>query len=402
MAGSGESRRGAVRTSTRGEVDPFIVMDVMEAARAEEARGRHVIHMEVGQPGTPAPAAAREALALAMAAGPLGYTVALGLPELRARIARLYRDWHGVELDPGRVVVTAGSSAGFILAFTSLFERGEKVAIGEPGYPSYRNILKALDLTPVGIATEAEDRYQPKPSDLTPDLAGALVASPANPTGTMLGRAELAALIERAAELGIGFVSDEIYHGIQYGGRAVSALEISDEVYVINSFSKYFSMTGWRIGWMVVPEAHVRRIERLIQNLFICAPHASQVAALAALDAGPELEANMGVYRANRALMLEGLPRAGFARIAPPDGAFYIYADVSEMTGDSRELCARILREAGVAVTPGLDFDPRRGGGTLRFSYAALTADIAEGLRRLETWANSLRPAAALGGAAGR
>jgi aspartate/methionine/tyrosine aminotransferase len=300
------------------------------------------------------------------------------------------------------VVVTAGSSAGFILAFTSLFERGEKVAIGEPGYPSYRNILKALDLTPVGIATEAEDRYQPKPSDLTPDLAGALVASPANPTGTMLGRAELAALIERAAELGIGFVSDEIYHGIQYGGRAVSALEISDEVYVINSFSKYFSMTGWRIGWMVVPEAHVRRIERLIQNLFICAPHASQVAALAALDAGPELEANMGVYRANRALMLEGLPRAGFARIAPPDGAFYIYADVSEMTGDSRELCARILREAGVAVTPGLDFDPRRGGGTLRFSYAALTADIAEGLRRLETWANSLRPAAALGGAAGR
>jgi aspartate/methionine/tyrosine aminotransferase len=218
MAGSGESRRGAVRTSTRGEVDPFIVMDVMEAARAEEARGRHVIHMEVGQPGTPAPAAAREALALAMAAGPLGYTVALGLPELRARIARLYRDWHGVELDPGRVVVTAGSSAGFILAFTSLFERGEKVAIGEPGYPSYRNILKALDLTPVGIATEAEDRYQPKPSDLTPDLAGALVASPANPTGTMLGRAELAALIERAAELGIGFVSDEIYHGIQYAG----------------------------------------------------------------------------------------------------------------------------------------------------------------------------------------
>jgi aspartate/methionine/tyrosine aminotransferase len=375
-----------VRTSSRGEVDPFIVMDVMEAARAEEARGRSVIHMEVGQPGTPAPAAARAALARAMEAGPLGYTVALGLPELRARIARLYRDWYGVELDPGRVVVTAGSSAGFILAFTSLFERGDKVAIGDPGYPSYRNILRALDLEPVGLPTGPDDRYQPGPGDLGDGLAGVLVASPANPTGTMLARSELAALIERAAERGIAFVSDEIYHGIQYGARAVSALEISDDVYVINSFSKYFSMTGWRIGWMVVPQAHVRRIERLVQNFFICAPHASQVAALAALDATAELDANLAVYRANRALMLEGLPRAGFSRIAPPDGAFYIYADVAEMTNDSRELCARILREAGVAVTPGLDFDPERGAGTLRFSYAGATADIAEGLRRLAAW----------------
>jgi aspartate/methionine/tyrosine aminotransferase len=386
-----------VRTSTRGEVDPFIVMDVMEAARAEEARGRSVIHMEVGQPGTPAPAAARAALAGAMQGSALGYTVALGLPELRARIARLYRDWYGVDLDPGRVVVTAGSSAGFILAFTSLFDRGEKVAIGEPGYPSYRNILRALDLVPVGIPTGPEQRFQPVPGDLGPELAGVLVASPANPTGTMLGRAELAALIGRAAELGIAFVSDEIYHGIQYGGRAVSALEISDEVYVINSFSKYFSMTGWRIGWMVVPEAHVRRVERLVQNFFICAPHASQVAALAALDAVEELEANLAVYRANRALMLDGLPRAGFSRIAPPDGAFYIYADVSGTTSDSHDLCDRILREAGVAVTPGLDFDPRRGGGTLRFSYAGSTADIAEGLRRLEAWAGEARAVAGAG-----
>ena len=375
-----------MRTSSRGEVDPFIVMDVMEAARAEEARGRSVIHMEVGQPGTPAPAAARAALARAMEAGPLGYTVALGLPALRERIARLYRDWYGVELDPGRVVVTAGSSAGFILAFTSLFERGDKVAIGDPGYPSYRNILRALDLEPVGLPTGPDDRYQPVPRDLGDGLAGVLVASPANPTGTMLARSELATLIERAAERGIAFISDEIYHGIQYGARAVSALEISDDVYVINSFSKYFSMTGWRIGWMVVPQAHVRRIERLVQNFFICAPHASQVAALAALDATAELDANLAVYRANRALMLEGLPRAGFSRIAPPDGAFYIYADVAEMTNDSRELCARILREAGVAVTPGLDFDPERGAGTLRFSYAGATADIAEGLRRLAAW----------------
>jgi len=261
------------------------------------------------------------------------------------------------------------------------------VAIGEPGYPSYRNILSALDLVPVGIPTGPESRYQPRPEDLTPDLAGVLVASPANPTGTMLGAAELGALIGRSADLGLGFVSDEIYHGIQYGGRAVTALEISDEVYVINSFSKYFSMTGWRIGWMVVPEAHVRRVERLVQNMFICAPHASQVAALAALDAGEELDANLAVYAANRALLLEGLPKAGFTRIAPPDGAFYIYADVSDMTDDSQALAARILAEAGVAVTPGLDFDPRRGAGTLRFSYAGSTADMAEGLRRLEAWA---------------
>jgi len=377
-----------MRMSARAAaVESFIVMDVMEAARAEEARGRHVVHMEVGQPGTPAPAAARAALAAAMERSSLGYTVALGLPELRARIARLYRDWYGVDLDPGRVVVTAGSSAGFILAFTSLFDRGDRVAVGEPGYPSYRNILRALDLVPVGIPTGPEDRFQPRPAELTPDLAGALVASPANPTGTMLAHSELAALIERARELGIGFVSDEIYHGLHYGARAVSALEISDEVYVINSFSKYFSMTGWRIGWMVVPQAHVRRIERLIQNLFICAPHASQVAALAALDATEELEKNRAVYRANRALLLEGLPKAGFGHIAPPDGAFYVYADVSELTDDSRALAARILAEAGVAVTPGLDFDPVRGARTLRFSYAGSTADIAEGLRRLEAWA---------------
>ncbi len=361
-------------------------MDVMEAARAAEAAGRSIVHMEVGQPGTPAPRAARAALAAAMEAGPLGYTVSLGLPELRARIARLYGDWYGVDLDPGRVVVTAGSSAGFILAFTSLFEAGDRVAVGEPGYPSYRNILKALSLVPVGIPTGPESRFQPRADDIDASLAGVLVASPANPTGAMLDRPALAALIAAAQERCAAFISDEIYHGLHYGARAVSALEISDDVYVINSFSKYFSMTGWRIGWMVVPEAHVRRIERLTQNLFICAPHASQVAALAALDATDELEENVAVYRRNRALMLAGLPRAGFDRIAPPDGAFYVYADVGRLTDDSRALCARLLDEAGVAVTPGLDFDPGRGLGTLRFSYAGATEQIAEGLRRLEVW----------------
>ena len=378
-----------MRTSSRGEVDPFIVMDVMEAARAAEASGASVVHMEVGQPGTPAPRAARVALVAAMEAGPLGYTVSLGLPALRARIAKLYADWYGVDLDPARVIVTGGSSAGFILAFTSLFDAGDRVAIGDPGYPSYRNILKSLSLEPVGVATRAEDRFQLTPRDLGDDLAGALIASPGNPTGTMLSRAEIAALVDTAAACGIALISDEIYHGIQYGERAVSALEVSDEVYVINSFSKYFSMTGWRVGWMVVPEAHVRRIERLTQNMFICASHAGQVAALAAMDAEDELRGNLEVYAANRALMLEGLPRAGFDRIAPPDGAFYIYADVSDLTDDSRAFCARILKETGVAITPGLDFDPSRGNGTVRFSYAGSTASIAEGVARLKARAGT-------------
>jgi len=377
-----------MRSSRRSDVDPFIVMDVMEAARQREVAGHSVIHMEVGQPGTGAPQGAIAALAEAMAEDPLGYTVALGLPALRARIARLYRDWYDVDLSPERVVVTAGSSAGFILAFLALFDAGDRVAIGDPGYPSYRNILKALDLEVVGIETSAENRFQPAPEDLAqhPDLAGLLVASPANPTGTMLDHEALAALITHARDAGIAFISDEIYHGLDYGTRPVTALEVSDEVIVINSFSKYFSMTGWRVGWMVVPDNMVRVIERLSQNLFICPPHASQLAALAAMDCEAELQENVAVYAKNRALMLDGLPRAGFRRIAPPDGAFYVYADVSDLTDDSRAFAAEILEQAGVAVTPGLDFDPGRGKTGLRFSYARATADIQEGLRRLQAF----------------
>ena len=376
-----------MRNSNRGAVDPFIVMDVMEAARAAEEAGRRIIHMEVGQPGTAAPAQARKALAAAMETDALGYTVALGLPALRRRIARLYGEWYDVDLDPGRVVVTPGSSGGFLLAFTALFDAGERVALGAPGYPSYRQILRALDLVPVEVQTAAGNRLQPVPADLDGiDYQGLMVASPANPTGTMLDRAALGALIAACQERGAAFLSDEIYHGIEYERRAVSALEISDDVCVINSFSKYFSMTGWRVGWLVVPPAQVRQVERLAQNMFICAPHAAQVAALAAMDAGPELQANMDVYAENRRLMIEGLPRAGFDRIAPPDGAFYVYADVSHMTDDSGAFAAEILDKAGVAVTPGLDFDPVRGAGTLRFSYARATADIVEGLERLASF----------------
>jgi aspartate/methionine/tyrosine aminotransferase len=339
--------------------------------------------MEVGQPGTGAPAAARAALVAAMEAGPLGYTVALGLPKLRARIARHYGEWYGVDLDPARVVVTSGASGGFLLAFTALFDAGQRVGLGLPGYPSYRHILTALSLEAVGIQTRPEDRFQPRPEDVTADLDGLILASPGNPTGTMLDRAALAGLADACRGARAALISDEIYHGLDFGTRAVSALEVDDGATIVGSFSKYFSMTGWRIGWLVVPEAHVRTYERLAQNMFICAPHASQIAALAAMDAGEELQANRAVYAENRRLMLEGLPRAGFDRIAPPDGAFYVYADVSDLTDDSLAFAARILDEAGVAVTPGLDFDPARGGGTLRFSYARATADIAEGLDRL-------------------
>jgi aspartate/methionine/tyrosine aminotransferase len=379
-----------VKSSRRSDVDPFIVMDVMEAARAAEAAGRRIIHMEVGQPGTPAPAGARAALSAAMGQDALGYTVALGLPALRARIARLYADWYSVDLDPARVIVTAGSSGAFLLAFTALFDAGDRVAMGDPGYPSYRQIIKALSLAPVGIPARPGNRLQPVPEDLPADIAGLIVASPANPTGTMLDRPALAALIEAAKARGAAFISDEIYHGIEYDRKAVSALEITDDVYVINSFSKYFSMTGWRVGWMVVPEAHVRTVERLAQNMFICPPHASQVAALAAMDCHDELTANLSVYTENRRLMLEGLPKAGIGNFAPPDGAFYVYADVSDLTSDSLAFARRILDEAGVAVTPGLDFDPVRGRQTLRFSYARATADIREGLDRLARFTASL------------
>jgi aspartate/methionine/tyrosine aminotransferase len=379
-----------MRNSTRSRVDPFIVMDVMQAAAAAEAAGRHIIHMEVGQPGTGAPKGAAHALSDAMAQGPLGYTVALGLPALRARIAQMYKQWYDVDLDPARVIVTSGSSAGFLLAFTALFDSGDRVGIGAPGYPSYRQILGALGMVPVDLPTAAANRYQPVPDDFEAmNLRGLMVASPANPTGTMLDHAAMTALIEACHATGTSFISDEIYHGIEYEKKAVSALEITDECYVINSFSKYFSMTGWRIGWMVVPEDQVRVVERIAQNMFICAPHASQVAALAAMDCTDELDANMQVYRENRALMLEGLPKAGFDRIAPPDGGFYVYADVSAITRDSRALAAEILEKAGVAVTPGLDFDPVRGNTTLRFSYARSTEDIRTGLERLAVFMNA-------------
>ena len=373
-----------MKNSKRGNVDPFIVMDVMEAAREAEESGRRIIHMEVGQPGTPAPKQATNSVVESMTKNNLGYTVALGLPELRKRISQLYGEWYNVDINPKRIAITPGSSSAFVASFTSLFDSGDRVGIAAPGYPSYKQILKALDLVPVTIQTIMKNRFQPLPQNLpNNDLSGFLIASPANPTGSMLDYKSLSDLIHISQENNISFISDEIYHGIEYEKKAVTALEITDDCYVINSFSKYFSMTGWRIGWIIVPENHIRQIESIVQNMFICAPHVSQVAAIAAMDAKDELEYNMSVYRENRSLMIEGLAKAGFTEIAPPDGAFYIYADISKFSNNSFKFARDILDEAGIAITPGFDFDAERGNETIRFSYAGTTDDMKEGLSRL-------------------
>ncbi|MEM8553906.1 MAG: aminotransferase class I/II-fold pyridoxal phosphate-dependent enzyme [Pseudomonadota bacterium] len=362
-------------------------MDILADANRLEAAGHDIVHLEIGQPSTPAPAVARAALSATLQGDALGYTVALGLPELRASIARLYGEWYNVDLDPARVIVTSGSSGAFVLAFTALFDADARVGVSEPGYPSYRQILRALNCVPVGLPTKAPS-HQMVPDDLPMDLDGVMVASPANPTGTILDKPHLSALIGRAKEIGADFISDEIYHGLHYGKRAVSALEIDPDVWVINSFSKYFSMTGWRVGWMVVPEAAVRTVERLAQNLFICAPRASQIVAQAAMEpeARDELECHRAVYAASRQLLIDQLPGLGLPDFTAPDGAFYIYADVRHLTDHSRALAEDILAKAQVAVTPGLDFDPIRGHRTLRLSYAQSTERVAEGLRRLRRY----------------
>ena len=379
-----------MKKSKRSEVDPFIVMDVMESARIAELKGKKIIHMEVGQPGTAAPKIAKDYVIKEILNNNLGYTVTLGLPELRDKISKLYGEWYNIEVSPERIVVTTGSSAAFILSFSSLFDVGDRVGIGSPGYPSYRQILKSQSLIPIDIQTEIQNKFQPIPEDIAKNnLDGLLVASPANPTGSMLNKNSLEKLINAAKENGVSFISDEIYHGIQYENKPITALEITNDCYVINSFSKYFSMTGWRIGWMVVPENHVRQVERLSQNLFICPPHASQITALAAMDSKEELEQNIKVYKKNRELLLKGLPKAGFKTFSPPDGAFYIYVDISEFSNDSLKFCKQILDSVGVAITPGLDFDQKRGKTSIRFSYARSTEDIIEGINRIQRFMKS-------------
>jgi aspartate/methionine/tyrosine aminotransferase len=374
-----------------GAVPAFIVMDVMQAAAAREAQGERVIHMEVGQPGTPAPRAALDAVRQALGTETLGYTMALGVPALRARIARHYADRYGVAVAPERVIVTSGSSAAFVLGFLALFDVGAKVGLPSPGYPCYRHILTALGQTPVILETDAASRWMPTAAQIDAhakagDLSGLLIASPANPTGTMLEPGRLADIAAACARNRIWLISDEIYHGLTYGPKEETALAHSDQAIVINSFSKYFSMTGWRVGWLVVTEDLVRPIERLAQNLYISPSAVSQVAALAAFDAVEELEANKRVYADNRALLLEELPKAGLDRIVPADGAFYLYVDVGEFTTDSVTFTRALLADLGIAATPGVDFDVERGSRYVRFCYAGTIDDMAEAARRLRGW----------------
>ena len=374
-----------MKNSARGSVDPFIVMDVMEAASKKEKSGYEVIHLEVGQPGSLAPKMATESVKNKISKSPMGYTVALGIPELREKIADLYLRWYNVQVEPERIIVTPGSSGAFILTFTGLFDVGDTVGVGSPGYPSYRQILKALSLNTNTIKTFNNNKFQPVVADIINNsLNGLLVASPANPTGSMLNKNDLEKLVTACKTKQTVFISDEIYHGIEYESRAVSALEVSDDCIVINSFSKYFSMTGWRLGWVVVPKNHIRQFERLAQNMFICAPHISQIAALGALDAYDELNLNLKTYETNRTMLIEELPKLGLKNFAPPDGAFYFYIDVAEYTDDSVTFAKSILDEVDVAITPGIDFDSERGLKTIRLSYACSTSDLKEGLKRLE------------------
>jgi aspartate/methionine/tyrosine aminotransferase len=386
-----EAAKRLVTPSARSDVPPFMVMDVMAAAARIEAAGGKVVHLEVGQPAAPAPQCAIAAARTALSSGRLGYTEALGMPSLRARIARHYQETYGVAVDPARVVVTTGSSAGFILAFLALFEPGDRVAVAIPGYPPYRHILKALGCEPVLIETTQETRWAITPELLlaahrkTP-LRGVLVASPANPTGTMMTGEALLALAGAAEAAGIQFISDEIYHGLDYAFAAETAVRLSDNAIVINSFSKYFCMTGWRVGWMVVPEPLVRAVDRLQGNLAISVPTLSQIAAEAAFDGRAEMEAVKHGYEENRRILLEGLPRAGLDKILPVDGAFYLYADVSRFSRDSFAFAKRLLEETHVAATPGVDFDPLHGKDFIRFCYAGSAAEMHEAVERIGAW----------------
>ncbi len=378
-----------MKISRRGQVPPFIVMDVMTAAAAREKTHGDVLHLEVGQPSTPAPAGVLAAAQAALRDDRIGYTVALGIPPLRQAIADHYGRAYGTAVTPGQVVVTTGSSGAFLLAFLAAFDVGDRVALAAPGYPAYRNILTALGIEVVEIPAGPDTRYQPTPELLERHggrLDGLIIASPANPTGTMLSPEALAELTAYCESRSIRLVSDEIYHGITYGMGTATALQTSRSAIIVNSFSKYYSMTGWRLGWLVLPEELLRPVECLAQNLTISPPTLSQYAAVAAFDCSEELDRNVVRYARNRNLLLEALPRAGFDRLAPADGAFYLYAEIGHLTNDSLEFCRRMLAETGVAATPGVDFDPVRGHATMRFSFAGATEEMEEAATRLQRW----------------
>jgi aspartate/methionine/tyrosine aminotransferase len=387
------SLRGRLTVATRANVPPFHVMDLLAAASERQRTHGDLVNFVAGQPSTGAPEAVRaEAIRLLSGPDPLGYTVATGILPLRAAIAAHHGRMHGIEVDPDDVVVTTGSSGGFLLAFLAAFEHGDRVAMARPGYPCYRNVLAALGCEVVEVDTGPDNRFQPTPAQLAeiPDLRGVVLASPANPTGTMLLPAELAAIARWCEESGVQLISDEIYHGIEYAEPALSrsAWETSREAVVFSSFSKYFSMTGWRIGWMLVPPRLRRAVDVLTGNFTICPPALAQHAALAAFtdESYAELDGHVARYADNRAALLSGLPRLGITELAPADGAFYAYADVGHLTDDSMGFAHRLLADTGVAVAPGIDFDTRDGSRFIRFSFAGQRSEIDEGLSRLAAY----------------
>lgn len=378
-----------VSLSLRGDVEPFHAMDVLAGANKLKGEGAPVISMAVGQPSDPAPAVVREAAVAALKTGRIGYTDALGLADLRRAIADHYRDHYRIEVAPGRIAVTTGSSAAFNLAFLAMFDAGDRVAIAAPGYPAYRNIMAALGIEVVEIELDGAAYLHAEhlaAAHAEKPLKGVLFASPANPTGAVIPNEALKLLVETADRLGIAVISDEIYHRLAYGAPDTTALTFGRDVTVINSFSKYYCMTGWRIGWMVLPEKLVRPVERIAQSLYISAPELSQVAAIEAFEATEELEAVKARYAWNRDLLMKRLPKLGFALAAPMDGAFYAFCDVSRLTNDSMAFAGKMLAEAHVAATPGRDFDPRQGHRFMRFSYAGSDDEMVEAVSRLERW----------------
>lgn len=387
-----------MKPSSRADIAPFYVMEVMQAAADRVAAGHDVLHLEVGQPSTSAPEAVLDAAAAALRDDRLGYTTASGVPALREAIAGHYAAVHRLTIEPRRIVVTAGASGGCVLSFLAAFDAGDRVAVTEPGYPCYRNMLEAFGVEVVGIPIDAAGGYilTPEALDGVGAIDGVVIASPSNPTGTALSGAALDAILAWADDRGVRVVSDEIYQGISHVGKLPTAAAHGDHV-VLQSFSKYYSMTGWRLGWLVAPDDLLPGIVRLAQNLFISPPTLSQLAAVAAFESTAELDGHLDRYRTNRDILLTALGAAGFHDIAPAHGGFYLYADVGFTGLDSQTLCARWLDEIGVAATPGIDFDPRRGHRFVRFSYSESTDDITEAAARLVDWMGRNRPAAGLG-----
>ena len=378
-----------LKISNRSLIPPFIVMDVMRAANERAASGSDVLHLEVGQPSSPAPKKVIETAQFVLADDKLGYTDALGISLLREKISGYYRDTYGVNPDPKRIVITSGSSGGLLLSFLSSFDVGDCVGMASPGYPAYKNMLKSLGVKVVEVPVDSKSHFQLNPEvldKLSENLDGLIISSPSNPTGSMISSSGMRDLVDWCDRRGTRLISDEIYHGIVYGEQASTALSYGTDVIIINSFSKYFSMTGWRLGWMVIPESMIRSIECLAQNLYISPPSLSQMAAVAVFDCMDELNENVARYRINRDILLEKLPNAGLERFAPVDGAFYIYANVSHLTNDSSEFCKRMLSEIGVAMTPGIDFDGINGKSYVRLCFAGATQDINQAAARLQKW----------------